>query len=84
MSPEIKEREDFAQEYLKSPNVLLRAISPLFIVCNDEHNTSVHNHAVSHITWLIGAGMDDFMEKVGNILVEVTRNQTMKEKNEDT
>jgi len=73
-------RQRLIDAYLKAPELLQLRLGKVFATC-EEKELPVHNDAVDEIGVMIGEGQPDLLGRVADVVLEVARNDMMKENN---
>ena len=82
MTPEQRQRAELVSDYSSAPRLLEDVVFDAMAVCNDEKDVVLHDKATGIINNLVGLGRDDFVARVAKVVLEVARNEIIKENNE--
>jgi len=77
-TPEQEHIQRLIDAYVKSPELLARLTDALFMSYGDSH----HDFVCLEIKAMVGRGMPEVCGKLADVILDVAKNQTMKENNE--
>ena len=80
LTNEQKARYDRINEYAASPQLLRDLLWDVFSVC-DPDQLSIRNDAITKVNKLVNKGRTPFLDKVGEAMVFIAKNEMMKESN---
>lgn len=80
MTPDQEHRYRLIEAYTKAPELLKLRLADVFAVCVEPGEVAVSNDAVRTVMDMVGDGLSDMCERLSPVILEVAKNQMMKEK----
>lgn len=78
--PKNKIRRTLVDGYSKSPELLEFKLQQVFGVLANDAAVAVHNNSIEDIVIMVSGGQDELVEKVAQVILNVSKAEFLKEK----